>query len=88
MGTSLATIVFTSLNSVWAHHRLGAVRWRLFTWMALGIVFGSALGALTAAAIHGPLLQKIIGTFAILIALQLRWTCAPGARPASPASRR
>lgn len=76
VGTSLATIVFTSLNSVWAHHRLGAVRWRLFACMALGIVFGNALGALTAAAIHGPLLQKIIGTFAILIALQLALTVA------------
>ncbi|WP_158893627.1 MULTISPECIES: sulfite exporter TauE/SafE family protein [unclassified Pseudomonas] len=84
VGTSLATIVFTSLNSVWAHHRLGAVRWRLFAWMALGIVFGSALGALTAAAIHGPLLQKIIGTFAILIALQLALDLRPKRQAREP----
>lgn len=28
VGTSLATIVFTSIQSVRAHHRVGAVQWR------------------------------------------------------------
>src|SRR5690606_17288533 len=63
VGTSLATIVFTSINSIREHHRRGAVRWPLFVWMSLGILAGSALGALTASSINGPLLQKIIGTF-------------------------
>ncbi|MDT3719178.1 sulfite exporter TauE/SafE family protein [Pseudomonas oryzihabitans] len=85
VGTSLATIVFTSLNSVWAHHRLGAVRWRLFAWMTLGIVGGSALGAVTAAAIHGQLLQKIIGTFAILIAILIAIQLALDLRPKAQA---
>ncbi|MBS2075193.1 sulfite exporter TauE/SafE family protein, partial [Klebsiella pneumoniae] len=70
VGTSLATIVFTSINSILEHHRRGAVRWPVFAWMTLGILIGSALGALTAAQIKGPLLQKIIGVFAILVALQ------------------
>ncbi|WP_162959720.1 sulfite exporter TauE/SafE family protein, partial [Pseudomonas aeruginosa] len=65
VGTSLATIVFTSINSILEHHRRGAVRWPVFAWMTLGILIGSALGALTAAQIKGPLLQKIIGVFAI-----------------------
>ncbi|MCS3469425.1 putative membrane protein YfcA [Pseudomonas sp. JUb42] len=30
VGTSLATIVFTSINSVRAHHSVGAVRWAVF----------------------------------------------------------
>src|SRR5690606_39145770 len=71
VGTSLATIAFTSVNSVRAHHKLGAVRWPLFLWLALGIVFGAVLGALTASAITGPLLQKIIGVFAICVAIQM-----------------
>ncbi|MBI7216815.1 sulfite exporter TauE/SafE family protein [Pseudomonas aeruginosa] len=71
VGTSLATIVFTSINSILEHHRRGAVRWPVFVWMTLGILIGSALGALTAAQIKGPLLQKIIGVFAILVALQM-----------------
>ncbi|WP_339515426.1 sulfite exporter TauE/SafE family protein [Pseudomonas sp. RL_15y_Pfl2_60] len=71
VGTSLATIIFTSINSVLEHHRIGAVRWPLFIWMAAGILLGAALGALTASKIQGPLLQKIIGVFAISVALQM-----------------
>src|SRR5690606_16876620 len=59
VGTSLATIAFTSLSSVRAHHKLGAVRWPLFVWLTLGIIGGCVLGALTAAALSGPVLQKV-----------------------------
>ncbi|WP_416310835.1 sulfite exporter TauE/SafE family protein [Pseudomonas sp. W03] len=71
VGTSLATIIFTSTNSVLEHHRRGAVRWRLFFWMTVGILVGSALGALTASKIQGHVLQKIIGVFAILVSIQM-----------------
>ena len=52
VGTSLATIIFTSINSILEHHRRGAVRWRVFAWMTVGILVGSALGALTASKIR------------------------------------
>ncbi|HCJ30959.1 MAG TPA: hypothetical protein DHV63_17090, partial [Pseudomonas sp.] len=39
VGTSLATIVFTSLNSIRAHHRRGAVQWSVVLWMTVGILF-------------------------------------------------
>ncbi|WP_152227094.1 sulfite exporter TauE/SafE family protein [Pseudomonas sp. SCB32] len=71
VGTSLATIIFTSVNSIREHHLRGAVRWTVFLWMAVGIVLGSALGALTASKIQGPVLQKIIGVFAILVSIQM-----------------
>lgn len=77
IGTSLATIVFTSLNSILAHHRMGAVRWPLVGWMSLGIVGGAALGSLTAEAISGPMLQKIIGVFAIVMAIQMAFDLLP-----------
>ena len=38
IATSMATILFTSLSSVRAHHRLGAVRWDLAATLAPGIV--------------------------------------------------
>ncbi|PKM30771.1 MAG: hypothetical protein CVV07_06000 [Gammaproteobacteria bacterium HGW-Gammaproteobacteria-11] len=79
VGTSLATIAFTSINAIRAHHLKGAVRWPLFVWMTLGIVFGTVLGALTAALIAGPLLQKIIGVFAICIAIQMGFELKPKA---------
>jgi len=84
VGTSLATIVFTSINSVLEHHRKGAVRWPIFLWMTLGILAGAALGSLTAASIQGPLLQKIIGVFAILIAIQMGLDLRPKAQRAVP----
>lgn len=87
IGTSLATIVFTSFNSILTHHRRGAVRWPLVGWMSLGIVGGAALGSLTAEAISGPLLQKIIGVFAILMAVQMAFDLLPkpsGAVPGRP----
>src|SRR5690606_1454176 len=71
VGTSLATIAFTSISSVRAHHKLGAVRRPLFVWLTLGIIGGCVLGALTAAALSGPALQKAIGVFAVCVAIQM-----------------
>ncbi|MFC3607541.1 sulfite exporter TauE/SafE family protein [Stutzerimonas tarimensis] len=79
VGTSLATIVFTSINSVLAHHSKGAVIWRVFRWMTLGILFGTVLGSLTASMIQGPVLLKIIGVFAILMAIQMGFDLRPKA---------
>ena len=84
VGTSLATIVFTSINSVLEHHRKGAVRWPLFIWMTLGILIGAALGAVTASTIKGEMLQMIIGVFAILIALQMALDIRPKASAGVP----
>ncbi|HAQ74288.1 MAG TPA: hypothetical protein DCR66_10025, partial [Pseudomonas sp.] len=44
-----------------------------------GIVVGAALGSLTAEAIQGPQLQKIIGVFAILMAVQMGFDFLPKA---------
>lgn len=79
VGTSLATIVFTSVNSILTHHRLGAVRWPMVLWMTFGILLGAALGSLTAAAIQGPMLQKIIGVFALAMAVQMGFDLRPKA---------
>ncbi|HZJ92479.1 MAG TPA: sulfite exporter TauE/SafE family protein [Thiopseudomonas sp.] len=79
VGTSLATIVFTSINSIREHHRRGAVQWDLFRWLTPGILGGAAVGGVTAALINGPLLQKFIGVFAITIAIQLALNLTPKA---------
>ena len=46
IATSMATIIFTSLSSVQAHHRRGAVRWDIVKRLAPGIVVGSVMGSL------------------------------------------
>ncbi|MFJ3482683.1 sulfite exporter TauE/SafE family protein [Pseudomonas sp. NPDC090202] len=84
VGTSLATIVFTSMLSVRAHHRMGAVRWAVFAWMTVGILIGAGLGSLTASYIAGPNLQKIIGVFAILVAIQMALDIKPKASRGIP----
>ncbi|TVP54788.1 MAG: sulfite exporter TauE/SafE family protein, partial [Halomonadaceae bacterium] len=82
VGTSLATVVFTSLSSIRTHHRAGAVRWDIFRPMVLGILVGAALGAFTAGALSGEWLQRIIGTFVIVVALQMGLQWQPrSARP-------
>lgn len=43
IATSMATILFTSLSSLRAHHRLGAVRWDLVLRLVPGIVAGGLL---------------------------------------------
>ena len=84
VGTSLATIVFTSMNSILTHHRKGAVQWPVVLWMTLGILLGAALGSLTAASIQGPLLQKIIGLFAIAMSVQMGFSLQPKASAGVP----
>ncbi len=46
IATSMATIVFTSVSSVRAHHKRGAVRWDIVRSLAPGIVLGAALASL------------------------------------------
>jgi uncharacterized membrane protein YfcA len=45
IATSMATIVFTSVSSVRAHHKRGAVRWDIVKRLAPGIVLGAALAS-------------------------------------------
>ena len=45
VGTSLATIIVTSISSVMAHHKKGAVLWQVFRNLAPGLVLGSFMGA-------------------------------------------
>lgn len=46
IATSMATIMFTSISSVRAHHAKGAVRWDIVRYLAPGIVLGAALASL------------------------------------------
>ena len=45
IATSMATIMFTSISSVRAHHQRGAVRWDVVRGLAPGIVLGGVLAS-------------------------------------------
>ena len=44
IATSLATILFTSLSSVRAHHKRGAVMWKVVGYITPGILLGALVG--------------------------------------------
>jgi len=46
IATSMATILFTSISSVRAHHKRGVVRWDLVKGLAPGIILGGAVASL------------------------------------------
>lgn len=71
IGTSLATIALTSLSSVAAHQRRGAVRWPVVRALTPGIVIGALLGAAVAEALPGGALRGVFGVFELGVALQL-----------------
>ncbi|OTG64809.1 sulfite exporter TauE/SafE family protein [Acinetobacter silvestris] len=71
LGTSLATIIVTSISSVTAHHKKGAVLWPVFKNLAPGLVIGSFIGAGIAGVLSGPNLQLIIGVFALWVAFKM-----------------
>jgi uncharacterized membrane protein YfcA len=71
VATSLATICFTSLSSVWAHHKRGAVLWPVALTLAPGIVVGSALGAQLAVALPGKALSVLFAVFVAFSATQM-----------------
>jgi len=63
IATSLTTVLFTSMSSVRAHHKRGAVRWDLVRSLAPGILLGSLAGAQVAGAVPGRMLAAIFGLF-------------------------
>ena len=67
IGTSLATIIVTSISSLRAHNSRGAVIWDIWKRMAPGLITGSLIGAGIAAMIHGKPLQVIIGMGVFLV---------------------
>src|SRR5687767_5789021 len=48
VGTSLATIVITSISAIRAHHLRGAVQWTVFRQLVPGVVAGALLGVVIA----------------------------------------
>ena len=72
IATSMSTILFTSLSSVRAHHRRGAVRWDLVRGLAPGIVIGGLLaGAGVFALLKGAWLAIFFALFVGFSATQM-----------------
>lgn len=84
IGTSLATIMFTSASSVYKHHQLGGVLWTVFKPMAVGIALGAVAGVMTAVQLEGEQLKKMFGIFAILVSIKMMFKVQPEAKKPLP----
>jgi uncharacterized membrane protein YfcA len=74
VGTSLASIVLTSLVSARAHHKRGAVDVALLKSWGVWIFLGSISGVLIANAISGGALTVVFGVVALAVALYMALT--------------
>jgi uncharacterized membrane protein YfcA len=79
IATSLATILFTSMSSVRAHHQHGAVLWRLVKLLAPGILVGSWIGPWIGKQMDPPLLALCFGLFVAFSATQMLLNKKPAA---------
>ena len=71
LGTSLTSIVFTNLSSVYAHHLRAAVRWDIVRAAAPGIIVGTLLGALCAERLSSRYLAIIFTGFVCYASVQM-----------------
>lgn len=71
IGTSLATIVLTSISSANAHHHQHNVDWLVVVKIAPAIIIGALLGSILAAKLHSFWLSLIFAIFVLVIATQL-----------------
>ena len=71
LGTSMATILFTSLSSLRAHHAHQAVLWPVVGRLTPGILAGTLLGAQLAAQISSRSLSIFFACFMLFIAVQM-----------------
>lgn len=88
VGSSLATIVITSLSSVRAHHARGGVRWDLVVQLVGGIIVGAWLGSLIAHLSPSKGLAWFFGIFEILVAAQMLFGKQPSAHRNEPGKGR
>jgi len=71
VATSLATMLFTSMSSLLAHHRRGAILWTLVRQLLPALLLGALLGSFIADRIGNAALGNVFGVFALLLGLQM-----------------
>lgn len=77
LGTSMASIIMTSLSSLRAHHSNGAVRWELVKRLSLGIIPGAWAATYVAASINSMYLAMIFSAFMTYVAYKVFSNTAP-----------
>jgi uncharacterized membrane protein YfcA len=79
IATSLATILFTSMSSVRAHHKHGAVLWRVVKLLTPGIVVGAWVGPWIGKQMNASMMALVFGLFVAFSATQMLLKKKPAA---------
>ena len=84
IGTSLSTIIFTSLSAIYSHRKQVQIDWSLALNLSIGMVVGGLLSAFFAEYIAAALLKRGFAVFAVLVALQMWFAWTPKASLSLP----
>ncbi|MCW2311418.1 sulfite exporter TauE/SafE family protein [Rhodoferax antarcticus] len=85
IATSMATIIFTSISSVRAHQKRGAIRWDLVKSLAPGIVLGAAIASVGVFSIlKGSALALVFASFVSFSATQMFFDKKPTPSRSAP----
>jgi uncharacterized protein len=84
LGTSMATIVFTSLSSMRAHHMHGAVDWRIARALSPGLLAGAFGAALIAGLVPTRPLAMLFTALVFFVGTQLLLDLKPRTTRALP----
>jgi uncharacterized membrane protein YfcA len=71
LGTALASIIFTSVSSLRAHHAHGAVNWKVWREITPGVVIGTLLGSVLAAYLSALFLKAFFVVFVFYVGTQM-----------------
>ncbi len=71
LGTSLTTIIFTSVSSFLAHHKRGSVLWPVVFMLSAGVVVGTFGGVQLTKNVDGRYLQMFFIVFLIYMGTQM-----------------
>ena len=71
LATSLATIIVTSVRSVYSHNQKGAVDWDILRSWAPGIAVGALVGMLVVSQLRSNTLQAIFGILALIVGVYM-----------------
>ena len=74
VGTSLATIIPTSIRSIRSHAKRGAVEWGVLKSWSIPLFVGVLLGAAVAGFVDGRILTAVFGVLALFIAANMAFS--------------
>ncbi len=72
LATSMCCIIFTSSTAMVSHLKVGAIRWKLVSWLVTGMVLGALLGTFVIDGVSPKYLERGFSVFLLLIAIQIQ----------------